>query len=328
MRIKGTHLTGIAFFFLFTVIITVRNDGQKKIPIVMSTEKNFVRPTVVAMISLFENANPTTLYQVTILIPDNFKNESKINFEPLKNRYKNCVIEVTDMGEKFKWLETERFPPSAYYRLLIAGILGDEKKCIYLDGDVLVRDDLSEMYDMNMSKHYIAGVWSGPLKKDYERLIGIPDSKHYVCSGVLILNLESIRKDGIEKKFLNYLVTKSVDIKSLRIRCPDQDVLNFVCYGKILCLPVKFGFLINLMDANKAKDPVIIHFAGRGGKPWKSPSKTKFHEEFWYYAKKSVLYKEEIIKESLDYVSNRGEEYVKKEKKRRLRKQNKKTKIK
>lgn len=50
------------------------------------------------------------------------------------------------------------FTKAIFYRLKIPSILCDEEKCIYIDTDIIVRKDLSELYRVNISDYYIAEV--------------------------------------------------------------------------------------------------------------------------------------------------------------------------
>lgn len=277
------------------------------IPIVMSTDDDFIRATVVSLTSMFENANPGTIYHINVLVPGDFGSKGKTCISSLKERYPDCKFEFMDMGGKYKIYSTEQWAAPAYYRLEAASLLRDVKKCIYIDGDTIVRHDLLEMYDIDVSDYFVGGVvdycfFSKKRLSNHFKVLEIPNLKQYVCSGVLIMNLEKIRENGLEKKFL-----KLVQSKGKSLQYAEQDVINSVCYGKILCLPLKFHFLANWLRLNnsykknkfvslystladwEAKNPWIVHFAGTP-KPWESHSKTIFHEEWWKYAKKTSLY--------------------------------------
>ncbi|WP_330873087.1 glycosyltransferase family 8 protein, partial [Streptococcus suis] len=45
-----------------------------------------------------------------------------------------------------------------YYRYLLPEILVDCDKVIYLDSDLLIRCDVKELWDIDVSQHYLAGV--------------------------------------------------------------------------------------------------------------------------------------------------------------------------
>lgn len=281
------------------ILLFVENfsiSGEKSIPIVMFLDEGYLHPVIVSLTSLFENQDSKTFYHVSVLIPGNFKMESKMKIGFLKEKYGNCKIDFIDMGSKHMDMNRSHFPPITYYRLDIASVLLHEKKCIVIEGDQIIRHDLSEMYTISVDDYYFAGVCHS-RSKEFVRALEIPDADNYANVGVMIMNLEKIREDKLEEKFRNVIKKRDKVIQKWHA---DQDVFNIVCYGKILCLPHKFGYLINLRKylkghgrKNEIEDPVIVHFASTP-KPWKNPQKTVFHKEFWAYAAKTNLYEEEI----------------------------------
>lgn len=306
--------------WLFDSFLTkCQSQGQEYIPIMMAMDDHYARPTVVALTSMFENANRSVLFQVFILIPSSLKSVNKVRINSLEGKYENCEINFIDMGEKY--VNAPKFwgsTASAYYRLDIPGLFPQVKKCLYFDGDIIVRHDVSEIYNVNMDDYYIAGVFEGHLystsiyiKKEVEeksRILEIPDFEQYICSGVVVMNLEKMRTEKLGEKYVVFLEKKGKQIKEKTFLYYDQEVINSVCYGKILILPHEYGLLINIRewypeDEFEKKNPVIVHFAGFP-KPWThnkhnndwSPHNlktTKFHREFWDYAKKAGLYPKE-----------------------------------
>lgn len=256
----------------------------------MSPNDDYARPTAVALISLFENRDPNTFHQFTIMIPSDFKLENKIKISYLGKIYGNNEIRFIDMGDMFI-NASKRWPPSTYYRLNIVNVLPGQKKCIYIDGDVIVRRDLFEMYNINVTNYYVAAVchyfmFNGGKYK----LLGLRDEKNYFCSGVMIMNLENIRRNNLD--FVKIQEENRELVGKLQA---DQEVLNMGCNGKALCLKFEYGLLINKVNDMGwvEKNPTIVHFAAIP-KPWKNARKTFFHKEWWKYAEKTKLYDKEI----------------------------------
>lgn len=295
-----------------------RNLGNDKINVAYSTDENYVYPTLVSMTSLMENANKDTKCAFTVLLSDGVSDEQKSQFMTVQKNYKNCSVNLVDMGGQFGSSEVRFWSRAMYYRLALHEILKDEKRCIYIDGDTIVRKDLTEMYSTNMDGYYIAGIrdFNYYINKDsdHNKLIGIPDLNTYVCSGVLIMNLEKIRNDGLGDVFDKLI--KENDEKKI-FKFPDQDALNKACYGHILTLPFKYGALAhtgfeksyteskyaqwasNEKDWDEGrKDPTIVHFTGdgeTGGKPWRKIN-SSFCEEWWKYVEKTD-FKDQITNE-------------------------------
>ena len=105
---------------------------------------------------------------------------------------------------------------TTYYRLLIGEYLPKEiEKCIYLDVDICVLKDLSELFLIEMKNNYIAGVVAAGYyfneKENCERL-NLPSMRQYVNAGMLVMNLKQIRKDNMTLKFLE-LSKKIIPLK-------------------------------------------------------------------------------------------------------------------
>lgn len=304
-------IIGISAFFALKKHNSVNqvNSVRRDICVAYSTDNNYIYPTIVSMTSLMENANKDTFCKFTILTADNVTEEDKGKIKTVNNHYPNCSINIVDMGQQFSNSAVKNWSKAMYYRLNLPEILTNEKKCIYLDGDTVVRKDISDMFEIDMNNYYIAGVRDINSyinkKSDYYKVLGIPNLNSYVCSGVLIMNLEKMRNDNLHKT-LDKIITEN-DIKKT-FKFPDQDTLNSACYGHILALPFKYGALAHI-DFSKSygeseyaqwvsnqkdweqgrKDPSIVHFTGT--KPWVSIY-SDFCKSWWDYVKKTDFQKE------------------------------------
>ncbi len=262
------------------------------------------------MTSLMKNANKNTFCKFTVLTADNVTEENKEKIRTVGKHYSNCNISIVDMGQQFSNSCEKQWSKAMYYRLNLPQILKDEKICLYLDGDTIVRKDISDMFKINMDDYYIAGIrdFNKFINKEsnYYKNIGISNLDSYVCSGVLIMNLEKMRNNSLSSTF-DKLITENDKKKTFEY--PDQDILNIACYGHILTLPFKYGALAHVIDppksyskseyaqwASNQKDwddgrinPSIIHFTGT--KPWKEVY-SNFCKEWWNYAGKTDFKKD------------------------------------
>ena len=98
----------------------------------------------------------------------------------------------------YKQIKTHAYINIAtYYRLKLASLLPDVSKIIYLDCDIIVNSDISELFDVNMDECLVAGV------RDINRRM-LKINPKYVNAGVLLLNLDMWRKENFEQKLLDY----------------------------------------------------------------------------------------------------------------------------
>ena len=281
-----------------------------KIGIAYGLDNQYTYPTIVSMTSILENGSSHTYYIFYLLVDKkSFKKENKEKFVNLESRYERCEINIIEISdENFQNANTKRYPLATYYRLILADLLPDINRIIYLDGDTLIYTDLSEMYNLDMGNNIILGFVDNSYKKAEE--FGIKTYK-YIVAGVLLINLKKIRKENFTSKFFEFM-----DKNQDKLTQEDQTVINIVLHGRIGFLPPKFGIwnFVNkeavLRHNNygnenlgiKAYDekeilkawniPSIIHYVR--AKPWKVRTKhthVQFHEDWWRYAQMTGEYK-------------------------------------
>ena len=227
----------------------------------------------------------------------------------LEDKYERCEVYILEISrESIKNANTKRYPLAAYYRLLLSDLIPDLNRIIYLDGDTIIYTDLSEMYNLEMGNNVMLGFVDNSYQKAEE--FGIRTYK-YIVSGVLLINLKTIRRENISSKFFEF-----IDKYQDKLTQEDQTVINIVLHGRIDFLPPKYGIWnFNNKDAViyhnnyenknlgiKAYDekeilnawnlPSILHFVR--AKPWKPRTKfthNQFHDDWWEYAKLTDVYR-------------------------------------
>lgn len=189
----------------------------------------------------------------------------------------------------FAGLITRSWSIVAWFRIFLPHYLPlDIKRVLYLDADTLVMDDLSELCLLQMEDAAIAGVLD-PLTFKPETYIrcGYSPGQQYVCSGVLLMNLDYWRQHDITSLVLEY--TKE---HANSLRFPDQDAINAVCHDCKIILPLRFGVQASFFTSdyfyNKVylheillclEHPAIIHFAGNA--PWIKERATHYYQKEW-----------------------------------------------
>lgn len=180
---------------------------KHKIPIAMATDENYVYPTVIAMTSMLENKDKNTHLDFNIMMSGEVNEEDIDRMKSFEKHYKDCSVRLINMNDDFKdaYTSSDRLTYPTYYRLKLPSIMPKCDKILYLDGDIIVRKDLWQMYNSSVEEHYVAGIKDfGHLDsgKEYAHRMGINDLDQYVNAGVLIMNLKKMRQDGIEKNFM------------------------------------------------------------------------------------------------------------------------------
>lgn len=156
-------------------------------------------------------------------------------------------------------------PTSAYYRLLLPLLLPDRNRVIYLDCDLVVEMDLSNLWEIDIDAYGCAAFPEPEYHQQWMvKKYGI-EGDLYVNSGVLLMNLAYWRKNLITEQCIHWLQEN----EELAVMM-DQDAINKILFKKKLFIDRKWnlnpihGPVQALLDANPER---IIHFAG-GVKPW------------------------------------------------------------
>lgn len=167
-----------------------------------------------------------------------------------------------------------------WLRLYLPEILADVSRVLYLDADTFVAGQLADLWQTPLAEAPLAAVANvvEPPFRSHVAALGVEYPGGYFNSGVLLMNLESMRAE----RSLERLVRFALDHPRPLV-WPDQDVLNAVFRGRWVPLHPRFnaqsslwhpaGWAVEVFGQEAVDDakraPVIRHFEGRGlCKPW------------------------------------------------------------
>ncbi len=156
----------------------------------------------------------------------------------------------------------------------------NEEKILYIDVDALVVSNIDELWNINLEEYYVAGTTDTGMMRDGVVYLKFIDSNvPYINSGVLLMNLDLIRKEKIDDKWLNL-------INNERFMYPDQDAINIACKEHIYLFSVEFNSSTSTSLLENKKDIKIMHYTMKKTN-WVSQHK---YSELWYDYEK--LYEE------------------------------------
>jgi lipopolysaccharide biosynthesis glycosyltransferase len=199
--------------------------------------------------------------------------------EEMVQRYGGMIAFISVADGLLEGLPTEGFTGGAtWYRIFLPKLLPSLRRVLFLDADLVVTGPLSSLWDTDLDGAYVGAV-TNVLPRHYEqRLVAAGfDTRNYFNAGVLLMDLELMRRDRCSDAMLNYGVSHA---ESLVVR--DQDALNAVLGERRLFLHPRWNCMNSffvypwageMFDADalaeaKAK-PAIRHFEGPGlNKPW------------------------------------------------------------
>lgn len=205
-------------------------------------DNGYVMPTIVAIISLIENKSRGTQLGLYILA-DNLSLENKEVFLSLAT--KSCrvaLIEVDSTPYKGVEKQYSNVSRASLLKFSIPEIIREVDKVLYLDGDIVVRKDLSELYEIDLANHYAAVVADGPKKK-------VPGGrKHVYCgdplyfnSGMMLLNLRKMREEGLTQRLIDFRLYEYNYFM-------DQDAFNRVFGRNVIHLSLQYNMLLHLIS--------------------------------------------------------------------------------
>lgn len=183
--------------------------------------------------------------------------------EILQSKNAQSRVKILDATEYYKEFlsggknERSAYTPYAQLRLFLDKF-ALSGKLLYLDADVMCLKDAKELYSVDMTGYEFAAA-----RDAVGRIFIYPN---YCNSGVLLLNLDEIRKTGLFEKCIK-------KVKGRRMFMPDQSALNFKAKKKLI-LPRKFNEQRGIRE-----DTVFKHFCK--GFKWYGPFFRLYNYKQW-----------------------------------------------
>lgn len=243
------------------------------LPLAIAFTPNYFVPAAAMLCSLLDASTGDfeVICLVTEEIPERMQEkllrlgEGRLRFRylPLKGRLEGIYTDP-------------RYTEAASFRLLLPELLPEYEKVVYIDCDVIVRQDIGRLFrETELGNYWLGVVFEAPIEQQAERFRALGcDPMRYFNSGFLLMNLARMREEKVSEKLLEACRVPYLEF-------PDQDALNQVCQGHVLPLsPLYNGirtFFIpkyrsdferqygkDLWD--EVQEHATIHYTG--GKPW------------------------------------------------------------
>ena len=248
------------------------------------TDESFAFPTGVAIHSLAQCRSPQSVYEIHVVCRD-VPAPVRSRLEGLSAegfRVETLQAVGTDGLESYS-IEGISATSTAVLKFRLPELFPRLDRILYLDGDILIRKDLAKLWSMRLGSRYVAAVSDRVAYffcgKTLQERIGYPH-KDYFNSGVMLLNLKKMRKDGVVGKLFDYRRNGRNDFM-------DQDAFNVILGGNVLFLPFRYNAISTCVrygdaehmnryypdtrlsdDSEMFSTAVIYHYASPA-KPWK-----------------------------------------------------------
>ena len=282
---------------------------METIKVAFGFDENFSIHGLVTSLSLLESAlrkGEQSKYDLFFLSELELSETTKGMFFDYLGRYSNLhrMRFISAAGKIEEKYVSKHLSKATYLRLEIPELI-EERRVIYSDVDVIYLSGLEDLWKVDVEDCYLAAVVDVGLNQErkFERKRSQLSywGKYfgerrgtYFQAGLLLMNLDEIRKEGLYEKWKL--------LSGEKFEQHDMDIINITCYPKIkkigseyAVIPryflkrgyeqgVKEGFLDLRELRNVYEDPVLIHYAGPD-KPWSFPS-VPGSREYWSFIKK------------------------------------------
>ena len=256
------------------------------IQVAMATDRNYLDYALVTAASLLAQhpGGGITLH----LLHEELDESDFVRFEALRRIDGfRLVPRKIERGFFQGWPEL-RWSTSAYYRLILPSLLPDLEKILYLDCDLLVLDDIAELWNTELGGRSCAAA-AVRVAPEHQKKIGLPAEAVYFNSGVMLFNLRKMAHENHEKRFIRLF-----DELGGRIKYPDQDILNLAYWNDYVKLSQRWNLVTSVYRnpptpalyseaevVEALRRPGIAHFTGTH-KPWRL-GKTTHHPYARYF---------------------------------------------
>lgn len=262
---------------------------NQKIPICFATDDNYVPFLTVALASMLDNASKDNFYMIYVLT----SHLSEENMKSIKkHEIENCSIEFVQLSKELDKVQNmfhlrDYYSKETYYRIFIPNLFPQYQKVLYLDCDITVLGDVSELYNTEIHGYYVAAAQEEVMQTfevfgNYvEQADGI-NRKEYFNAGILLINCRRWRNKLIAERFVDLLNRYKFRVVQ------DEDYLNVLCKNNVKKLNLGWNKTSYKNETFDDKDLKIIHWK-INWRPWKYKD-VLYEEYFWKYAKMTDFY--------------------------------------
>lgn len=263
--------------------------------------------------SIVQNAQSARPYELYVLTTDISKeNEARLKaLVKTDSRFSLACLDVSGMVETHDFFVHMHISRETYFRFCIPELFARTQKVLYLDSDMVVQADVSELYDVSLEGACLGAVrdvdCAGSIRQNAQfahyihNTVGCSGPADYFQAGVILCDIPKMRQEFSFEELAAISAERAWTYM-------DQCVLNHAFLGKVYYLEQRWNVLTNCKGGTVSraqiihcaprwlseewetarKNPAIIHYAG-AQKPWNS-SDCDMAEYFWSYARNTSFY--------------------------------------
>lgn len=261
------------------------SDPSEEIAITFGVSNEYSPHMAAVIASIIRNA-PGAHFRFVVLHPG-ISDERRAAFESFTPgcRFDWIKVGPSDVPDFFN---RDHYVQAILYRLGLERLApADCKRIIYLDVDLIVTADIRELWNYDLEGFALGAIEDPFIKgEEFARRWDLPfNGEAYFNSGVMLIDLELVRKEGAFTKAMEFVAEHDREL-----RFSDQDGLNSALWGRWQPLPTKWnaqrcnvmeGIVEDLPEDQRFFErlPAVVHFVGPE-KPWVTEG---YHPWSWIY---------------------------------------------
>ncbi|MGX1740430.1 glycosyltransferase [Bosea sp. NPDC055353] len=274
--------------------------------LVFATDELYAKYTCVTIASILQTVERSRDIAIYLLVAEPISHETLRKIERLRDVHNFSLHQIVVDATKFKNVRTTPgISIATYFRLLMHEMLPPGiDRALYLDSDLIIKCDISPLYDLDMGNNLFSGV-EDSISKLYNYKFGMAEKSRHINAGVTLFNLSQIR--GIN---FSCIIDNYIDNNLHNISLGDQQIINCCFSDRILYAPLKWNVHGSMFDpvwatknvginnyynklefSSAIEAPGIIHYTYKR-KPWQSFDHPKTAD--WLAAVVLTEFREEI----------------------------------
>ena len=267
---------------------------KEVIPVFFAVNDNYAPYLGVAIKSMLENLNRKYFCKIHVLITSLSEEHTEKLKEVVSAYSRNASIVFVDVAKECKKMAgmfhmRDYYSQETYFRFFISPLFPEYDKVVYLDCDIVVVGDVSELYNQDIGDKMVAAAVEEVVYLDddlgfySERCLGVP-WKEYFGAGILVINSKLFREERVEEQFVDLLRKYKFTVAQ------DQDYLNVICLERVHLLNLGWNKTAFVNQDFNDNDLKIVHYK-MSWKPWLNDDVT-YENYFWKYAESSPFFDE------------------------------------
>ena len=269
--------------------------GNTKRAVVFAGDYAYIRQIETAMKSICRHNSSLKIYVLNKDIPQEWFNRLRMYIQEMGGDLIDCKL----IGQQFQMNWSNKLPHinhMTFARYYIPDFV-TEDKVLYLDSDLLVTDDLEELFELDLGENYLAAT-----RSCFGAGIGFN-------AGVLLINNKKWQAENIRQKLIDLTEKEHENVGE-----GDQSILNMLFFDSYIEINETFNYQIGF-DRGAAEQghawileksinplPKILHYISQD-KPWNQFSVGRLRENWWHYSFMEWSYIVSTWKEKGDFYS-------------------------